>query len=312
MRTQEKIRVVARFANWFEEKFPWISWSLRAAFSLSWFSFRLAEFTSVAILVVLAGRGIEISYQWVNEVVIDSRYKLANYLSPQVVKPFMTEAEIIALVSDFANQKGINPIVGLATVSTESNNNPYRWRYEETWKKQYSNKVPCQGKNEEECKLIYSSIGLMQVSYVIWKDFCELKSPIDLFDPKTNIDCGFKIMMNCLYNNMDEVQDNTKLLRLCFRKYNGSGEMAERYADKMMASLSRFTIPDRKLFSDRAVEVLQIPRKEEPAAIEEEPRVIRASLKPSKKRQPIVTSSKSKTANNNKDELDGEIKLARR
>lgn len=98
--------------------------------------------------------------------------------------------------------------------------------------------------------LLYSSIGVMQVSFPIWKDFCGVKHPGELFNVSTNVQCGIKILAHCLYDNRG-IKDNGALVRLCVRKYNGSGQRAENYASEVIARLAGLALQDKELLVSR-------------------------------------------------------------
>lgn len=187
---------------------------------------------------------------------LDSKYAIANYLDLLPVEASTeppSDKDIVRLVRYYSHKAGLNEVVGLAVLSQESRMSQYRHRYEEGWERDYGKKVPCpKDWNKSECKLLYSSIGAMQISFPIWHKFCGVNHPVELFQLDKNIECGIQILTNCLYENREE-SDNGRLLRICIRKYNGSGAAAERYAAKVIERLADFAISDKGLLVDAVI-----------------------------------------------------------
>lgn len=173
----------------------------------------------------------------------------------EIVDMAVISENIPKKIEMYSSAFGMNKIVGMAVADKESEMNPYRFRYEEIWKRDYSKTVPCPPyHNKEECDLLYSSIGIMQISFPIWKDFCEVSHPIELFNVDVNIKCGIRILAECLHRNQ-HIKSNSKLLRRCYREYNGSGEKAEIYANDIMSRLVNYTIEDREILSSAVMTI---------------------------------------------------------
>ena len=90
--------------------------------------------------------------------------------------------------------------------------------------------------NEIEYDMNFCTFGLMQISYLFHKDFCGLSSFSDLFAEDINVDCGLKILADCLEGAQEKRK--SERLRHCFVRYNGSQE----YADEVMSRLADYMI----------------------------------------------------------------------
>lgn len=181
-----------------------------------------------------------------------AKYKLADTLnlvhySTKIVP--VNEAKIEEIVTVYSSKYGVNPIVAWSIIDKESSLNPNRVRFEQGWKDDYGKSYPKPSwMNPIEYDLTFSSFGLMQVSYIIWKDFCRLNSYTDLFIPERNIDCGLKIIRQCLEDNK-HITKNGQRLRLCLKQFNGSGPKADQYANDAMARIADYTIEDKILLA---------------------------------------------------------------
>lgn len=207
----------------------------------------------------------EIARNKVTEEFTIRRRQLANFISGTkemhgMVIPASrdkySQEELNALVSKYSAKHGVSPLVTWAIIDKESEGYMERVRYEESWKKQYAKawKREPWMLNEEEYNLLFSSFGLMQVGYGLHKEFCELNSVVELFDPEVNLDCGLKKISACL-DSRQNVKSIKERFRLCFRDYNGSGPRAEAYAQDVMQRLqdSIFEIDAHKLFKGTTV-----------------------------------------------------------
>lgn len=191
----------------------------------------------------------------------NAKFKLADKLDLVQYKVKMVNAKEVDphdLIKLYAPKYGINPIVALPSISQESaykvdGENPhsqYRIKFESGWKRDYAKKYPRQRwMNEEEWNMYFSSIGLFQISFAIWGDFCGAKNPFELMDPDLNTQCYMKIMAKCLYDHR-AMKDSGQRLWTCYRDYNGSGPDAEAYADARMAKIASFAIADQRLINE--------------------------------------------------------------
>lgn len=132
----------------------------------------------------------------------------------------------------------VEKIVIKAIIEQESRYNPTVSKYEEKWKSKYYHKAKLQpGENIEAWKKNFSSIGLMQVGYILHKDFCGLNSPKDLYDPRKNIACGVKIYATCR---------KTKSRSECIKAYNGQGPGADKYRQEVLVRIAKLKSEEKK------------------------------------------------------------------
>jgi len=169
------------------------------------------------------------------------KFKLIEYQTKIVP---IDEAELSDIVKKYSKKYGINVAVTWALINKESGMKHDRVRYEPSWEKIYSKKYPKKKwMNDIEYQLQFSSFGLTQVSYIIWKDFCHLNSYADLFSREVALNCSLKIMRKCLNDNKN-IFPKGKRLKLCFKQYNGNGKKADRYASDMMERLANYMVND--------------------------------------------------------------------
>lgn len=169
---------------------------------------------------------------WINKgtTVLDTEDQFQQYdVSP----------DIETVINKKASQFKLNPALIKAVIEQESGYQNHAIKYEASWEKEYSWKFPRKkSENPEMWKMNFHSIGLMQISYAIWKDFCGLESYTDLFDKSKNIECGAKILSTCLQSGKSKPQ--------CIKEYNGQGEMAEQYKLKVLTRFARLSKVERK------------------------------------------------------------------
>jgi hypothetical protein len=186
----------------------------------------------------------------------------ANYFGSvhyQTASLSMTGEEINALIEVYSKKYKLSPVIAKAIILRESggpntssgyDSKPFRTdrlRFEPSWKADYSKKIKKDPwMNDVEYDMYFTSIGLMQIGYGIWKDFCSINTYSDLLNPDINIECGIKIVRACI-DRQQSIKPFGRRLRYCFREYNGSGEKAERYADAVMATLVDFIIDEKSI-----------------------------------------------------------------
>lgn len=74
------------------------------------------------------------------------------------------------------------------------------------------------GMTEREKTRFNTSYGLMQVVYGYWFKLCDLKSPIDLFNKETNLECGLRALKYC--RSRAPFKDKTNQWLWAFACYN--------------------------------------------------------------------------------------------
>jgi hypothetical protein len=223
------------------------------------YSFFLIAFILVSVQVA---KYTEQALTWSQDKVDYYSYRIKEHFKVIEYRPENgpSVADLDTVVRTYSSKYGVSPAITWAIVDQESNLAPTRIRFEESWKTQYSKKYPKQAwMNDIEYDLQFSSFGLMQVSYIIWKDFCGIENYTDLLSTSTNLDCGLKIISQCLYDRR-EVNPKSKRLRECFREYNGTGTQAEKYASQVMARLADHLIDDAKLVEAVGMVAIKLPQ----------------------------------------------------
>lgn len=156
------------------------------------------------------------------------------------------EEDLETIINVTSLKYGINPIITKAIIKQESDFQSDALRYEEKWKLQYQNSIKRKsGESEESWKMNFKSIGLMQIGYGIHKDFCNLNSYTELFDPKKNIECGLKIFKECL-DDQDLSEEGAEI-KYCLKRYNGSGNAAENYSVEVMSRIAMNILNNKKM-----------------------------------------------------------------
>lgn len=146
------------------------------------------------------------------------------------------------IIRESGRYRRVKPVVIKAIIEQESHYNPLRQKYEEKWEREYGWMIPKKkNENPEEWQMNFRSYGLMQISYVLHKDFCELTSYMDLLDPNINIACGVKLYSACLEDGNSEAY--------CIGKHNGSGPAVEKYKREVLSRVARIMKVPTKLFS---------------------------------------------------------------
>lgn len=213
----------------------------------------LLKTSALILTLMLAFIGVRTAthefINWAHPKVVQAKFELGDALGlvrNETVIVKVSDLESDRIIEMRSEKYGLLPVLGYAMKDQESAGKPFRFRFEQSWKDQYSKKFPQGNLNTEEWNLYFSSIGLMQISYAIWGDFCGVDSPVALFDTTTNIDCAIRIMAQCWYD-MRNTKDKAYVAQECFRKYNGSGPRAVAYAQQMMARVSGHILNDPEM-----------------------------------------------------------------
>lgn len=146
------------------------------------------------------------------------------------------------ILNETKKYKGVKPVVIKAIIEQESYYNPNRIRYEEKWEKDYGNSIKKKrSENTEEWKMNFHSFGLMQIGYALHKDFCNLRSYTDLYNPSKNIECGTKLYASCIEAGNSDTY--------CIKRYNGLGSTTENYKNEVLGRIARLMTVNNKLSS---------------------------------------------------------------
>lgn len=100
---------------------------------------------------------------------------------------YFTKPKPSDLPQDVGWVQNPTPLIMLAIIDVESKGNPRARRLEPQLMKKHGWPAAWA-----------TSYGLTQVVYGYHKDKCGLKSPNDLYNPRTNIACGLRVYNDCL------------------------------------------------------------------------------------------------------------------
>lgn len=176
-----------------------------------------------------------------------SRMKIVD--KPEIAVEETQENVDSVLVGELVKNKSekykLNPAVLMSVMDQESDFNPTRIRYEQSWKDQYQKQWPKTGNMTSiEYDLLFSSIGLMQIGYGLHRNTCEIKHFTELLNPEKNVDCAARILRMCLDRNSN-LRPGMRVRR-CVREYNGTGPKAEAYAEIVMSKIDDYLIESSK------------------------------------------------------------------
>lgn len=229
-----------------------------------WFLCSMCFLTAFYYMVIYSYYGIWTAQNWLNQKKEHYRLALVEYLDGkqqpteeiQSADAGVRSTKLTNAVNKAAAKYRVNPIILWAVIEQETSFGHNRLRFEQSWKDQYSKTIPKDGwMNDIEYNMYFTSIGYMQVSYGLWRKTCDIRYWDELIDTDRNIDCGAKILSDCINKtDRNSVENNAGILRSCFRQYNGSGKQAEVYADNIMRKLQNYMIVDMESFSKQKME----------------------------------------------------------
>lgn len=170
--------------------------------------------------------------------------EVKTYVAPKIEKASATQPpgyhEYDHIISREAKKIQIDPAIIKAIIEQESHYKFDVFAYVPQWERQYSKHVPKKPwENVENWRMNFSSIGLMQIGYVLHKDFCGLNSYADLLNPEINISCGVKLFDRCLSSGKSKTQ--------CIKQHNGSGPAAENYKNQVLGRISKIINTNNKM-----------------------------------------------------------------
>lgn len=176
----------------------------------------------------------------INQVIDEAKATVQEKFATEkivVVSPEQIDTE--KLIESISAEFGINPIVTKAMAIQESGEwtKTDRVRFEPGLHGKF--KTPS-GLNEIERQFYASSFGILQV---IWGwhgvDPCGLSSYSQLLEPATNIRCGLTVLTKNLKGTKGTPGQR---LKVALRKYNGSGQDAIDYSNKVMARITELSL----------------------------------------------------------------------
>lgn len=169
---------------------------------------------------------------------------ISNLTKVQVIKEYVKPEErpLEELIEQVANELKIPAIALQAVVEKESAGGKALYRFEP---EVFNRRQSIDRGSEDERRMLASSHGVGHVMGFNAKPRCNIEWS-KLYDTYTGLSCGAKILRQNL-DRYKEVRDPAARLRLAFRDYNGSGDMAERYANDAMAKVGALLIQQLKI-----------------------------------------------------------------
>lgn len=148
-----------------------------------------------------------------------------------------THAPLSELIGRAAKAHGLHPVVLEAIVKAESAGGGTRWLYRFEPRVFAAREKVDRNRSEDERRMLASSHGAMQVMGYNAEARCGVHWS-KLYDPAVGIECGAKILAENLARHVGTKAPEERLW-LALRDYNGSGPMAEAYADRTMGALGK-------------------------------------------------------------------------
>jgi len=213
-------------------------------------SFALTAFVWVskvslgAALVVLSSyyimQGVEAARAWGADA---SSRLLAAVTRVQVVREYVKPESlpVADLIPIVASEQKLPAVVLQAIVEQESGGGSKLYRFEPDKYAQLKTKVK---DSDSEIRMLASSHGVAQVMGFNALPRCGVHWS-KLYDTRTGLECGAKILRENIDRHKEEKRPSTKL-RLALRDYNGTGDAADNYATEVMAKIGELLFASLK------------------------------------------------------------------
>jgi len=196
-------------------------------------------------LAALINRGAEVAWNSLYAQYAEAAQAIENRLTKEVVVREVvppSELELDDIIDEVSRQNHLNKIILRALITHESGDRIDRIRHEPHLMKRF--KFPGY-LNQIERELWASSVGPAQVIYGLWKDACGWQTLQQALDPWNNISCSAMILRRHLESkDVRELKTPAARLREALRRYNGTGEDAERYAEVVMGRVAGMLLRD--------------------------------------------------------------------
>lgn len=159
----------------------------------------------------------------------------------KVVKEYVkiSERDLTDIIADVSKEFNLNPVILKAVVAQESSGQ-FLYRFEP--RVFDSRKNADRYTTEDERRMLASSHGLTQVMGYNAEARCNIHWS-KLYDEYNSLRCAAIIIRENL-NNVKHVSNSSEKLRLALKAYNGSGDMAEAYSQKIMAKIGELLLKD--------------------------------------------------------------------
>jgi hypothetical protein len=146
------------------------------------------------------------------------------------------DASLGEIITRIAKDHEIDPLVLAVLAEKESAGGKALYRFEPRKFSELLNSKKYRGVSENELRMIASSHGVFHVMGYSARDYCDLHWS-QLYNPWVAARCAAVIVARHSRDTAD-IKDPSVRVREVFRRFNGSGPDAERYADDAMARLA--------------------------------------------------------------------------
>jgi len=200
---------------------------------------------AVGILAVMLSNGLTTLGQLAATKYQAIRAQVMTQLTKtEVIREFVRPEErpLPELIDQVAKELKIPAIALQAVVDKESAGGKALYRFEP---EVFNRRQSIDRGSEDERRMLASSHGVGHVMGFNAKPRCGVEWS-KLYDTYTGLHCGATILRQNL-DRYKDVKDPAARLKLAFRDYNGSGDMAERYANDAMARVGALLIQQLRI-----------------------------------------------------------------
>jgi hypothetical protein len=179
-----------------------------------------------------------VSLLWVRGVQEAAALKVRalDYLAPTVTPKEPTEEELGDLVARVSRERDIDPLILSVIADMESTGGKWLYRFEPEKFQEISRQGPHTRASDAERRMLASSHGPFHVLGLSAAHYCRLHWS-KLYQPLPGARCAADIVQKH-WKDTAGTRSTGERVREVFRKYNGSGDRAERYADDAMRKLA--------------------------------------------------------------------------
>jgi hypothetical protein len=203
--------------------------------------FFLVAFRLIAILVfcVMVAQGLDVAYRWVKVQMESAHATVVEKLTiTKVVTEYrdIDDATLEDLIKKVAAEFQVDPLILQVLADKESAGGKKLYRFEPEKFKELQSHKRYRGLSSDELRMIASSHGIFHVMGYSAREYCDLNWH-QLYNHLASARCAASIVAR-LYDDTRDIDSSGARVRQIFRKYNGSGESAERYANDAMQRLA--------------------------------------------------------------------------
>jgi hypothetical protein len=225
------------------------AWKLRLGIHLALGSLAIAAGTVGSLAIV---RGLPILWNEATLFVEEAKASMVERITfTRVVTEYkeLDSTTLAQVIQRVASERKIDPLILSVIAEKESAGGVALYRFEPTKFEQLRNSKQFKGRSVDELRMIASSHGPFHVMGYSAEHYCGLQWH-RLYDTLTAARCTGEIVGK-LYQDTAHIKDPSARVREVFKRYNGTGADAERYADDAMARLAgilykRVAMPDTK------------------------------------------------------------------